>query len=842
MRGVLTKKRRRIVSNENRKRALFSCDRCKKRKTACKRLHSDNLRYDHTTPCIQCSRKGLECTTTIPRKKRFVGPVENVGLHYKCLTSLLAGLFPERDIYNLEHLVELGKSFKIDMPDLDAEQEEEEDENQSDEDSDTGENGNNHTDLKQSLSHSIHRDITVETVKLESKVEETPVERSDKRIDSETLIVDKGGNVHYIGSTGTVALLKSLCDIILRKSFNLKPSQPLRELRDSRLETITSSHNVGETNMPSYLAGMDLTDLKRLPMSNLLPREQADALVDVFFKHVHPMYFVFIEAKFKEKYELFWSELDSYDETFKSSPESRLSSDSGVVTTSSPSPAKKLSHTEIGCIYMVWILANRYNYTKPYSRTDSSQLDDSTVAKLIDIIKLTLPDIVLTPSVNGIRLVYLLSVFLASTKVRESAWILVELAITQVRSLGLHRTSLHVQCSPTMAEERQRLFWALIKTRVFSSSSFGRVPGLNGEEMDVDIPTLSDLKPDDPFKVYYKHNLELSKIMYDIMITRIRLNLKSDPFSFSNTERTLLVKKRLDAFWQTLSPDWQDPYSHPISMYKIKINVFYQYYHICLTLPFYFHFANNSSHRISKGDPTMTVLITGIESAFKIAELTTLNDEQGFFNGTLSSDVFFAYNAVLVLALTYILFKTNGSASESLIDFTYLDTAHGINLASLLNALNLVRRMIFKNSYRLNGTAETISEVIETILQDLGIVDILIQEFGAPATINLGDKSSKQHVESLPKHLPLDNDLNQDYPVPEGFPTTHILSEMPNINAPAIENAMMNHNASLPQDFVDGQFIDMLLGDLFGSTGSMEAGDFASDPSLSYWQPLSRLF
>ncbi|GME85399.1 unnamed protein product [Ambrosiozyma monospora] len=115
--------KRRIVPTESRKRALFSCDRCKLRKTKCKRIQNNDLKYDNITPCVQCTKAGVACTTSIPRKKRFYGPIENISLHYKCLLALATGLFPDKDIYNIEELIELGRSFKFEMPSIDSNEE-----------------------------------------------------------------------------------------------------------------------------------------------------------------------------------------------------------------------------------------------------------------------------------------------------------------------------------------------------------------------------------------------------------------------------------------------------------------------------------------------------------------------------------------------------------------------------------------------------------------------------------------------------------------------------------------------------------------------------------------------
>lgn len=801
---------RRLVPSEKRKRALFSCDRCKLRKTKCNRIQNNDLKYDNITPCSQCTKAGVSCTTSIPRKKRFYGPVKNIALHYKCLLALVTGLFPDSDVYNIEEVVNIGHKLKFEMPDLDdyddldkLEKESFEklkrEANRSDddttpitvkyepieEDSHTLEKNSNKINIKKNVNEetdtigrntiSSNNDqlVTIEesekSLKLVSDqansnntlgkemktIEDQNVNKEfngseqngvlklppgvklKNNVENERLIIDKFGHTHFIGNFGTASLLGGLCDIIIKRSYNQKnPPTSTQDIRDSSVQTITSE-NVPIYQYPTHLYNLDTMNIDRFPLINIMNRTEADIYVNVFFEKVHPYYFIFNELRFREKYEIFWEELN--DNTYKENNKA--------------STTLRLNSAEICIIYTVWILGGRFQlYSDSESLPQNSVIDEDVMGKLIDIVKLSLSDIVLTPSIDGIRLLILFSVYLSSIKVRESGYCLMELAAIQAKSLGLHRKSIVNKFNDQKSDVMKRIMWTLTRSETTLCCSFGRASAIPWEEIDIDFPNIED-EHDELFKIYYLQTCKLTKIIFEIL--EYKKKTQKDTLSLVSIEKALYLKKRLEKFWDDIPDILIDYKSLPVTRYKPKLHIQYHFYYITLTLPLFLYIVNSHHYIVKNDDPFLSLLVCGIKSSFKTAELVSYSDSKGLFNGTLYYDVFYCYNAIMVLTLTYILFKSSQpNKGRQIIDLDNLNSKYDINIEEILKSINLIRKLILKNLYKIDGTMKRMCDIIETLLGDLGIIQTLVKKYNAQASNvrNIEDRneSGGTSVTSIP--------------------------------------------------------------------------------------------
>lgn len=770
--------KRRQVPSEKRKRALFSCDRCKLRKTKCNRIQNNDLKYDNITPCLQCTKAGVACTTSIPRKKRFYGPVKNIAFHYKCLLSLVAGLFPDSDIYSFEDLIDLGHKLKIEMPKLDLADEEDNEtlENlKTEKEAQPDKAITEKTDLmpkkpavikSESVSHAANKNEDIPRKKLtkrrneidsleatenqestskqllitenkeQPKLPKLPPGVKLKNSDNERLIMDRFGHTHFIGNFGTASLLNGLCDIIIKNSFNKKkPPTSTQDLRDHSVQTITSD-NAPAYQYPKQLYNFDRIEIDRFPLINTIEKEEADFYMKIFFEKVHPYYFIFNRELFMEKYHIFWEEIDA--------DMNREKADTHTVL--------RLSSAEICSIYMVWILGKRFQqYSFPEILPSNAKLDDETISKLIDIIKLSFTDVVLTPSIDGIRLLILFSVYLSSIKVRESGYCLMELAVIQAKSLGLHRKSIVAKFNEKKADVMKRILWSLAKSETILSYSFGRSSGIPWEEIDIGLPTVED-ETDEEFKVFYSRSCMLTKIIFEILDYKKKSH--KEPLSLVSVEKALYFRRKLEKFWEGVPEIWKDYKSLPINRYKPKLHIQYHYYYIALTLPMFLYIVNSQSYIIKNDDPFLALLVCGIKSSFKTAEIISYTDSKGFFNGTIYFDIFYCYNAIMVLTLSYTLFKSSQNSKEKqIIDLDNLDKKYGINLDEVLKSINLIRKLIWKNLGKIDGTMRRMSDIIETLLDDLGIIQILVVKYGAKPSnvknIETKDETGKTSVSSI---------------------------------------------------------------------------------------------
>ncbi|GMM30370.1 hypothetical protein DAMA08_031150 [Martiniozyma asiatica (nom. inval.)] len=710
--------KRRLVSNGTRQRALFSCDRCKIRKTKCNRISDNDLRFDNITPCIQCTKAGVSCTTSIPRKKRYYGPVKNINAHYKCLLALVTGLFPDHDVYNIKKLIELGRSYKFEMPDISS---------LEDIDSDMEDIKSNSDDGK-ILAQEENQSVEISENDFKEVIKEEQIDRDIKRpklpaniklrgsaYDKERLIMDKFGHTHFIGNFGTASLLNGLCDIIIKRSFDQKkPPTSTQDIRDSSVQTITCE-STPIYQYPTHLYNLDSINIDRFPLINIVQRLEADVYVDVFFKKVHPYYFIFNQNSFMKTYEIFWEELDrNLDEESEFQP-------------------MKLTSPQICSIYMVWILGRRFQqFSSPENLPHNAVLDQEIISRFVDIIRLSLSDVVLTPTIEGIRLLILFSVYLSSIKVRESGYCLMQMACIQAKSLGLHRKFIVDKFNHSKSDVMKRIMWSLTKIESTLCCSFGRSSVIPREEIDIDLPKLDDVKSDQ-FKTYYFQSVRLTSIIFEILDYKKRT--QKDPLSVASIEKAIYFKKRLESFWDELTPEWKDYKSLPIARFKPKLHTQYHYYFITLTLPLFLHIANSQSFFINDDDLILELVVRGIKSSFKTAEIISYTDSKGFFNGTIYYDVFYCYNAIMVLTLTFIMFggipEKDAKIKKASINLENLQKNYGISVHDLLRSINLIRGLVMNNLDKIDGTMKRISDIIETLLEDLGIIKILVKDFEA---------------------------------------------------------------------------------------------------------------
>ncbi|TID31282.1 hypothetical protein CANINC_000123 [Pichia inconspicua] len=107
-----------LEKHQERQRAIQSCDRCKKRKRACKRYNEKGEQvYDKSTPCSKCLMMGLPCETSGVRKKRkFFCVSESSMIQLNCLTKIFKAIFPECDPENPKDRENIAKLLCVKLP------------------------------------------------------------------------------------------------------------------------------------------------------------------------------------------------------------------------------------------------------------------------------------------------------------------------------------------------------------------------------------------------------------------------------------------------------------------------------------------------------------------------------------------------------------------------------------------------------------------------------------------------------------------------------------------------------------------------------------------------------
>lgn len=715
--------KRRLVAPDKRKKASFSCDRCKLRKIACHRPSP-------TGPCTGCERSNHECNTTIKRKKKIRGPIENIGLHYKCLHLLVKNLFPEIDVNNIDALIDFGERKGVAMP--------------------SRYGGNSEEDAKElkdlslvittgrmSASPGSQGDVRVKDEPMEEPKEENtvaaPLNRELGAPHKDYIIIDLGGNSHCIGPLGAPSFMDLYLRIIAYKGdVDLLKWSTFQKIAKGEL-VISSSHEPIQQHDLSFLTS------EKFPYSGEIGRQAADHYVGIFFSRIHHRFLCFNETMFRETHEKFWAALQT-----------------GI--------KDKLSNQAICCIYMVWILGRLYDPTDV-----AFSVEESTMQKYLHIVKLCLSDILLTATLDGVRVLLLLSIYLDNRKRRETGYILVELAARQAITLGLNRRSLS-SCmeGEDKKEEMRRTWWTVFMMEVCFSIQMGRSSSIQIEDINMDYPTCLGVSGLPYYPQIYLSQVEMTKCLFKMMQYRRTLTRTSNILADDKVRKAFEVSQELNDIFRSLSPSLLDLEAFDSS--KLVLHLRYHYYSLLLTLPLLLHVANTPSLVMS--DNISTLINQCGRLCIAIAGLIELSARHNVLNGTLFPDIFYGHLAVMGLVVFYLMLKDMN-----------LGPTIECTLPEIESAVIQIKKLRLSLSPLVAGTLQKLSKYIDAFVAGLEYLKCRpIQTRGDPdqekeyRLIKAGHPGPKMDTEAqikqeaTPADMPDPNEAKDDFLLFQGRP------------------------------------------------------------------------
>lgn len=610
---------RRVVSNKKRKKALFSCDYCKIKKIACQR---DNENGDIQDACIPCGKKNLKCSTSLKRKKKDLLPLENIGLHYQCLLSLLKGLYPDEDVNNIDVLIQIGKRLNIKMPDREG----------------LGMNEiKGLSELAVSLTSSkrlpaqsklqyerINNEIVGPSSDLLS-IEEVSV-TDNRDVEKDTHLIDAGGNRHYIGPFGAPSYLLTLTnDIISKNNYFFSPSIENCNKVFFNTHPISSVKNETDQNSSSNL-------FINPPITKVL----ADDYVNIFFDKIHPFFYCFNEQKFRSKQHTYWKLIKTHKINKETFPK-----------------------VKICVIYMVWILGSLYY------PVHSDKENENFIKYCLSTIDYFIPELLITPSTESIQFMILYSAYCELFGRKESGYVLLEVALSQAKSIGLHRKSLikHLN-SPDLVEELVRTWWTIFQYSIRINTQMGRMLNFPVNQITINMPTISDLSSI-PNPGSWLDSIAISMDFHPVLELRSKIISSGELLLEHNLRLTVEIKSKMIAIFEKL------PYarSNNINNYESFVLLLYHYYALSLSFPFLL-LITKEKIRISPQDFILDIIQFAFDSSYSIFIIAELREKKGYSNGIFSPDSFIVYNAVMCLVAGDIWLKQCEEAQVNDINLT----------------------------------------------------------------------------------------------------------------------------------------------------------------------------
>jgi proline utilization trans-activator len=470
-------KARRRVPASQRKRTKLSCDACKARRCKCLRVNSspgtdDVHDEDSLAPCKNCLGAGIECVTTLPRKQRIYGSVENLDRRYRALDALVSGLFPQLGTNaTADELTSFGRQNGLAMPDI----------------------GYRQPERSQTPSTISSLVTPASPPTAEYRIGD---DHLDPDLGSNNFFKDTDGRSQYIGPSGSLATFARMRDLIARRLQASTDPDANRRGQHMTAKSVTdaiarsfdraSEHPAGAAHpTPIHLALQEElphegfqkkygttsgTNNSKcwVPVSSIkLPnKDVADACVKSFFDHVHPDFMLIHQPEFQKH----------YDDLWKSS--SRRPSIQPNVT-----QIQKGTHVSVGwlcCLYMMFILGSRALPQGPGS-LDFQRSYFETVKEL--------PSMLAGATLLNVSALMLLSLYTHNINDRAGSWAYLGAACRLAISLGMHREcNDEVTVNAVVREVRKRAWWSLYDFEQHLCCSLGRPSAIDDGEVNVGIP------------------------------------------------------------------------------------------------------------------------------------------------------------------------------------------------------------------------------------------------------------------------------------------------------------------------------------------------------------------
>ncbi|CED84351.1 Zn(2)-C6 fungal-type DNA-binding domain [Phaffia rhodozyma] len=432
-----------------------SCAECKRRK----------LRCDRQLPCNQCARRGCGgiCPNgVLPPKNAIKGSVyEALEEKVKLLEATL-----------IEHGISLptGSSGPFAIKQQRS----------------SGLSNNSSSSISGGIfnpdpseSNSTSTTTHIQTLPLTKPVgKDVDIERTWKKEGSDgdesdndwipalgTLELGAGGSARFVGATASSEWYNN-------QSLRNHPASSTHSETPLLIDRLSSSQS--ET---TFSPSESSNHLSYVQIRNLLPsREEAQALVQFFYRHYAWNHNVITESNFSVYFDAFFP---------KFSPSS---SDSSHVQ---PHPTNELYDSDthphkLALLFVVFAMGSHFNLEISPGSDNGSRRWYKLCLK-----SMGLRNCLEEHTVAGVQALHIMANYqLAVDRISggDSSWPMWGMIARLTQAMGMHRDGQKWNLPPETIEERRRLFWETYTVEVFQANCFGRPGGMSAKHYEVEFP------------------------------------------------------------------------------------------------------------------------------------------------------------------------------------------------------------------------------------------------------------------------------------------------------------------------------------------------------------------
>ncbi|KAI1371752.1 hypothetical protein F4677DRAFT_456959 [Hypoxylon crocopeplum] len=687
---------KRRVPSSQRKRTQVSCDACKTRRCKCVRLKvatgSDNdaARPDSQPPCKLCLETGIPCVTTMPRKQRVYGSVENLDKRYRALEALVSGIFPDLNPRaSAEELVAFGRERAISMPDFgessDQHRPPSSDPSIKPDPSEHSQPGTGQPEGRRKsilIMAATDNDKTIlppsylMRTGMTASPHDSPESNAGATDDSSeqtSLILDATGRPHYIGPCGNLSFFAKMRELFLHGADatrsspdefgRMGPSSLSRDRAEQFINnplaaSLGGTGDRGRAIESSSVQGQYANSPNSHELDHLEgdspPRICEDMLKDhpndpefwryrqrVSMLELPPReradacleaFFRSVQPNFILFHRLTFQ--SAYEKMWRCWESHRKRSHEGRVREIS------VSVGWLCCLYMMLVLGSR---SLPQN-ADSLEFQRTWFAKVDK-----LPPLLGTSSLPNVCAYMLLSLYYHNTNDRTSAWTFHGAACRLAIALGMHRENSSGLFNPLERQLRKLVWWTLYGYEQFLCCSLGRPSAIDDREMDVGIPNDDYLDANLLPPRYIEHSARLN-----MLLAVVRRGIFNPGFVPGK------MHVRALEFLETLA-DWEDTLPRALSPAALEAGVdgsgnqwrsamllHIRYHHtLCfLTRPFLFETiqsANGEGLFGPDAPKTRALSKVCLTAAMRCGDLIISLWRAGQVNGVTWIDLYYAY-------------------------------------------------------------------------------------------------------------------------------------------------------------------------------------------------------
>ncbi|TVY32331.1 putative transcriptional regulatory protein [Lachnellula occidentalis] len=496
------------IPDHLRRRALVSCDRCKKRRIRCSRSSGT----DTQEACQSCVEAGTKCESTLPRKTRIYGSVETLSARYRALDTLIKGLFPTRDTSDIEELYDIAKAHNIELPAINEQEVAEE-------------VFSNNPPKPTPPSPQQSGDAESPSQASASKESERLIQRDGTpamSVEEKLVPMPQGhnGKSHYIGPSSSFGFVLTVRKMVAEFNTALKTIHPDDERTkvahefagstwSKALDPIVKdeSEDSSDGNVDQHVSESSSTGIAvnrhqlpsgsmRLPvctsrskrattLSFLLAKEDTDTFVEAFFDHVHPNYLLFHQPTFRSQYELMWNQ-----------------------------PHTLMRDTEPGwicCLFMMLVFGAQA--LEDENTFQSKQIQHH----YLDLVQSRMHQLISATTLINVQALLLLQLYQHHCTERNSAFMLLGCASRMAMALGMHREGTSTGFNDLEKEVRKRVWWTAYVFEQYQCAILGRPCAIEEAEVNVSFPNEIMLDGGESVPPGYMENLvRLVKLLSEI--------------------------------------------------------------------------------------------------------------------------------------------------------------------------------------------------------------------------------------------------------------------------------------------------------------------------------------